>query len=268
MERSWVLFATPLRGLRRSILWWCIGIAALIAVTVAVWPAFRGSSGISEAIDQLPAGVIQALGLQDFGTPAGFLRGNLYELFVPLLLACATVAFVNGQTAGEEANGRLELFLAQPVSRAALFLGRALAAAVALALTVATVLVVQVAANRAFGLTIEMSRLLTTIALCGLLAALHGALAYAVAGARARPPLVLAVGIGVAVLGYVIAALFPLSDVLEPWQSVSPWEWAFGGDPLVNGAEAWRYLALLLPTIGLVLLGTILVTRRDVAAAA
>ena len=82
----------------------------MIAVTVAFWPAFRGSSGISDAIGQLPAGVIQAFGLQDFGTPAGFLRGNLYEFFVPLLLAAAVVAFVNGQTAADETNGRIELF--------------------------------------------------------------------------------------------------------------------------------------------------------------
>ena len=103
-----------------------------MAMTIAVWPAFKGSSGISQAMDQLPSGVVQAFGLQDFGTPAGFLRGNLYDFFVPLLLAVAAVMLVNGQTASEEAAGRLELYLAQPVARRAVLLGRAVAALIAL----------------------------------------------------------------------------------------------------------------------------------------
>ena len=90
----------PLRQMRRSLLGWGIGLGALVAVTVAFWPAFRGSSGISEAIDQLPSGVIDAFGLAGFGTPAGFLRGNLYEFIVPLLLAIAAVAAANGVHGG------------------------------------------------------------------------------------------------------------------------------------------------------------------------
>jgi len=114
----------PLRQMRRSLVGWAIGLGAVVAVTVAFWPAFRGSSGISEAIDQLPAGVIQAFGLAGFGTPAGFLRGNLYELIVPLLMAVAAVAAANGLTAAEEDAGRLETYLSQPVSRQSVFFGR------------------------------------------------------------------------------------------------------------------------------------------------
>ena len=49
-----------------------------------------------------------------------------------------------------------------------------------------------------------------------------------------RPGIVLGVGMALAVAGYVAVALFPLSDVLEPWKHASPWDWALGGDPLVN----------------------------------
>ena len=125
------LVATPLRAVRRATFWWTLSLAALVAMTMAVWPAFKGSSGISQAMDQLPSGVVQAFGLQDFGTPAGFLRANLYDFFVPLLVAVAAVMLVNGQTANEEAAGRLELYLAQPVDRRAVLLGRAIAALIA-----------------------------------------------------------------------------------------------------------------------------------------
>jgi ABC-2 type transport system permease protein len=261
------MFEVAFPAMRRSVVAWAIGLGLLIAATVAFWPAFRGSSGIGEAIDQLPAGVIQAFGLQDFGTPAGFLRGNLYELFVPLLLACAAVGLVNGQTASEEANGRLELFLAQPVERRAIYLARAAAAIVALVAIVVAAALVQLAADAAIGLQIATAPLLATIVLSGLLAFLHGGVAFAVAAARPQPPLVLGIGIGLAVAGYVVAGLFPLNDVLAPWQHVSPWSWAFGGDPLVNGAEPWRYLALAVPGCLAFLSGVILVERRDVAVA-
>lgn len=257
----------PLRQMRRSLVGWAMGLGALVAVTVAFWPAFRGSSGISEAIDQLPAGVIEAFGLAGFGTPAGFLRGNLYEFIVPLLLAVAAVAAANGLTAAEEDAGRLETYLSQPVSRQSVFVGRTVALAVWLAVLTASILLVQLISETAVGLEIDTMRVVSTVVLCGSLALLFGTLALAVAGWLARPSVVLAIGIAVAVGGYLVSALLPLSDVLKPWSSLSPWKWALGGDPLVNLAEPWRYAVLLLPAIALAALGVAGFVRRDVRAA-
>jgi beta-exotoxin I transport system permease protein len=261
------LVAEPLKAMRRATLWWAVGLAALVAGTVAFWPAFSGSSGISQALDQLPAGLVQALGLENFGTPAGFLRGNLYDVFLPLLLAIAAVALVNGQTASAEAGGRLELLFAQPVDRRGVWLGRAVACLVALVCIVAAFAVVQVGVDAVVGLQINPGYLLSTVALCGLLGALHGSLAVAIAGARARPSLVLGLGIGIALAGYLVAALFPLNSVLAPWRHLSPWDWAFGGNPLEHPTEVWRYAALILTSIILTGFGFIAVGRRDVAAA-
>jgi ABC-2 type transport system permease protein len=260
------LVAGPLRAMRRAALWWSIGIGSLVAVTLGFWPAFRGSSGISQAIDQLPSAVIQAFGLENFGTPAGFLRGNLYELFVPMLFAAAAVALANGQTASEEAAGRLEIYLAQPVDRPAVFAGRGVAAAIALTAIVLVVTLIQLGADALVDLRIDPGLLLSTVLLCSLLGALHGALALALAGLRPRPSMVLGVAIGVAIGGYLVAALFPLTSVLEPWRHVSPWDWALGGNPLESPTEPWRYAALGIPTIVLGVIGLAAFDRRDVAA--
>ena len=259
------LVAVPLRALRRSVFWWAAGLASLVAGTVAFWPVFKGSSAITDALDQLPSGILGALGLANFGTPAGYLRGNLYELFLPLLLAAAAVVFVNGQTAGEEAAGRLEILLAQPVDRRALFLGRAVAALIALIALTLILAVVQFGIDAVVDLRIDSGYLLSTILLCALLAALHGSVAFAVACLRARPSRVLGIGIGVALAGYLVAALFPLSSGLEPWRHISPWDWAFGGDPLGHATEGWRYAALAVPAILLTAGGILAVARRDVA---
>ena len=261
------LVGGPLRAMRRAVFWWCLGLAALVAATISIWPAFKGSSGLSQAIDQLPSGVVQAFGLADFGTPAGFLRANLYDFFVPLLIVIAAVVLANGQTASEEASGRLELYLAQPIDRRAVLLGRAIAALVALAVISVVLLIVQLGADAAVDLGIDTGYLVSTIALCALLGALHGSLAVAIAGVRARPSLVLGVGIGVAIAGCVVASLFPLSSVLAPWRHLSPWDWAFGGNPLEQATELWRYVALAVPSVILTAIGMFAVARRDISGA-
>jgi ABC-2 type transport system permease protein len=247
--------------------WWSVALTVLVAATVAFWPAFKGASGISDAIGNLPPTVIDAFGLRDFGTPAGFLRGNLYELFVPLLLSIAAVALVNGQTAADETAGRLEIPLSQPVARRALFLARALACLTAVAAIAVVTIVVQIVFDNLVGLSIEAQRVVATAILCGLLAGVHGSVAYAIACLVARPSLVLAAGVGLTIGGYIVAALFPISTILEPWRVISPWSWALGSDPLVNGAEPWRFGLLAAVTAAALVAGTMVVARRDVAAA-
>lgn len=261
------ILVAGLRTLGRAVMGWSVGLAALIAATVAFWPAFRGASGISAAIDSLPSGVIAAFGLEDFGSPAGFLRGNLYELFVPLLLTIAAAAFVNGQTAGDERAGRLELYLSQPIDRGRVYASRAAAAFLGLTAVAVVALVAQLAMDAGMGLAIDGGLVTSTVVLCALLAALHGALGYAIACLRPASSLVLGGAVGVALAGYVVNALFPLVTGLASWVWISPWQWALGGDPLVHAAEAWRYAALLVPAIVLAILGTLAVDRRDVAAA-
>jgi ABC-2 type transport system permease protein len=256
----------PIRSIRRATIVWAVSLAALVAMTVAVWPAFRDSAGFGDILGQLPDGVISALGLQDIQTPAGYLRGNLYDFFVPLLLAGASIGFANSLLSSEEDAGRLELTLSGPVTRQWVFLGRAIAVLVCtIALTVA-VTAAQVFSDAAFDLRIASDRLAATLVLSGLLALFHGGLAIAVAGFVARPAAVLGIGLLVAVGGCTAEALLPLTDLRE-LVHVVPWDWAFAGDPLTGPTEAWRYLALAIPAVVLTVLGAWAFVRRDVSAA-
>ena len=257
----------PIRAIRRTTILWAIFIAALVAVTVAVWPAFRDSTAVNDIMNNMPSGIVKAFGLEGFGTPAGFLRGNLYDFFIPLLVAGAAVGFANSLTAGEEDAGRLEVVLAQPVTRQAVFAGRAVAVFAGTLLVVVATAVVQFASDAAVNLQIGSDKLLATLVLSGLLGLFHGGLSLAIAGIRARPSVVLGVGLAVAVAGALVAMIFPLSDALRPLAQASPWNWAFDGDPLVNGAEAWRYAALGVPAVAMAVFGIWAFGRRDVSAA-
>ena len=121
--------------------------------------------------------------------------------------------------------------------------------------------------DAAFDLQIGTRFVLSTVVLSGLLAAFHGSLAVAVAGIRGRPSLVLAIGLGVAFAGLIANSLFPLSAVLAPWRHLSPWDWAFGGNPLEQATDLWRYAALAVPSVILTTIGLVAVAKRDISGA-
>ncbi|MEO8511578.1 MAG: ABC transporter permease subunit [Chloroflexota bacterium] len=264
--RAWELLAVPLRAARRAGLIWAVSIAALIVLTVAFYPSFRDSAGLDDLMAEIPEPLVDAFGLADFGTPAGFLRGNLYAVLVPLLLAVAGVLLMNGQTAVDEDSGRMEPYLAQPVTRASVFLGRVGGVLLWLLVIGVLMLAAQLISDEIFGLEIATDRIVATVVLCLLLGVLHAGVAALIAGWTGRPGVVLGIGMALAVAGYVVMALFPISDVLAPWRHVSPWDWALGGDPLTNATEVWRYLALGVPALVLIGLGAWTFGRRDVQA--
>ncbi|MGO9205719.1 MAG: hypothetical protein ACLQBX_05945 [Candidatus Limnocylindrales bacterium] len=268
MSARWAeLVGGPFRASWRAALGWSVAFVVLIVSTMAFWPAFRGSSGITTAIDQLPAPLLSAFGLQGFGTPAGYLRGGLYELVMPLCFAAAGVLFANSATAAEEDAGRLELYVSQPISRGAFFTGRAIAVFAWLVVLTLVALAIQLASDQVFGVPIATGRVAATVVLCGLLGAFLAGLCLAVAGFVARPQMLFSAGFGVAYMSYLILALFPLSSLLAPWRQIAPWGWALGGDPLVNGSEAWRYLLLGGPAVLLAAVGVIAFARRDIRSA-
>lgn len=261
------LVAVPIRALRRAGLVWSLSLAALIVLTVAFYPAFRDEPELGDLVAGMPQSLIDALGLADLASPEGFLRANLYAVLVPLLVAVAGVLLMNAQTAADEDRGRMEPYLAQPVVRSGLFGGRVTGVVVWLIIIGIVMLGAQLASDAAFGLEVPAGRVVATIVLCVLLGLFHAGVAATVAGWTGRPGLVMGIGVGLVVAGYVASALFPISDVLAPWRHLSPWDWAFGTDPLTGDAEVWRYLAVGLPALVLSALGAWLFSRRDVVAA-
>ena len=214
-SRSLELLLGPMRAVRRAGLLWAASLAALVAMTVAFWPAFKGSTGMTEMLDQMPPGLVPAFGLQDFGTAAGYLRGNLYALLVPLLLAGAAVGFTNSLTAAEEDFGRFEILLSQPVSHRAVFLGRAVGVFAWVGLLTLATAAIQLVADPIVGLSIPTDRLASTLAAVRPARSLP---CRPVPGDRRRPgpaSTVLGVGLFVAFAGCTVAALFPISQPLS-----------------------------------------------------
>lgn len=258
-----LLVRHDLAALRRSMLWWSIGLLTLSLVNVAFWPSLEGSDAM-EAFDDMGS-LLEAFGAQNMGTPAGYLDGQMFAFLLPLLLTGMAVAWVSGRTAGEEDAGRLEVLLSLPVSRPSVWLVRWSASMLAVVVVAAAVGVLVVATRPVFSLEeVRPTAVATAVAGCIALAALSAAVSYAAAGLGARRGLAAGLAVAVTVTGYVMAYLAPLNDRLDWLRSWSPWHWALGEQPVSDGVALLPALGVAALTALLVAVGTVGVARRDV----
>jgi ABC-2 type transport system permease protein len=261
------LLRRGLHAQRRSGFWWCVGILALALVSVAFWPSLKGSTALTD-MTKSSKSLMEAFGVQDLATAAGYLDGQMYALMLPLLLSGLAIAATSALTAGDEDAGRLELVHALSVSRTAVWLSRIGAATIVLGVVTALTALVVALSLGPFSLEgIGVSRIIAVTLACGALALFHGAVAYAVAGAGRSRAVSAGAAIAVLVVGYVASYLLPLSDALRGFRKVSPWYWAIGTQPITDGLSAAWIVLLLGATAMLVAIGTILVNRRDIRSA-
>lgn len=255
-----------MRALRRSALWWAIGIVSFIVVNLAFWPSLESSAAL-DGFDEMGA-LLEAFGAQNIATPAGYIDGQLFALLIPLLLSAMVIMSVSGLTAGDETAGRLELLHALPVGRRTVWFGRWLASMLTLiGVSVAGGLVTlvclpvfsldEVAPGRVIGATIGSA----------LLALLHGAVAYLVAGFGGNRAQSAGAAFVVLIVGYVLNFILPISDALAGARRWSPWNWALGEQPVTNGIGATGTTLVAVAGLTCVAAGTWAIERRDLRTA-
>jgi ABC-2 type transport system permease protein len=237
---SAVVLTRYLRDTRRSAAWWALGMVALVAFTVAFYPSVRDNPTFDELFDDLPEAVRALVGAQEgipLTSPPGYLHGRLFSVMVPVLL----ITFGVGQGAkaigGSEADGTLELLLANPVTRRGVAAGRYAALVLLLgAVTVALALSL-LALGPTVGLLdgLSLPRLLGASAAAFCIALLHATLAFAVGAAVGRPGPAVAVATAVASAGYLLQSLAAASDKLRSLEVLSPWHWYLDRNVLADG---------------------------------
>ena len=125
------IFIQTLRNLRWQIFWYGIGLALMAALVIYVYPSYA-----SQLADfNIPEAMRALTGNVDYGTGAGFLSGEFLS-WVPIVVAVFAIMSGTSAIGSEEANGTLDLLLAQPISR------RRVAVEKLAALLVSTLLVV------------------------------------------------------------------------------------------------------------------------------
>ncbi|MBD3552935.1 ABC transporter permease subunit [Streptomyces sp. SP18CM02] len=249
---------------KRTLIAWSAALVLLALSVVGAWPSMEKSGALEDFASGVSPEMAAAFGIDQISSASGYLKGNLYAVLLPLLLGLMAVTATAALTGGDEEAGRLELLLALPVARRTVFLVRFLCVAFGLAVTSVLVWLSVYGSVVSFDMDVSGGGVAAVTLTVGLLAVLHAGVAYAVVGFGLGRGPALGVAAGVLVVGYLLHAIAPMSDSLEPLSNVSPWEWALGGDPLVNGVP-WGGVALLVVLSAVIVAaGTYVVDRRDV----
>jgi ABC-2 type transport system permease protein len=253
---------------RRSLVVWCIALAGLIAMYVAVYPSVKGTgSSFSKLIDEMPA-AYKALfttgGGIDFSTPAGYLNVELFSFMGPIVVLIYAIGAGAAAIAGEEDRHTLDLLLVNAVGRRRLVIEKMLAVTAGVAVLVTALWIALLTEGRIAAMDVPIVNSAAALVHLGLLATEFGALALLVGAYTGRLGASRAVPGVVAVLAYVINALAPLVGWLEPVRRFSPFFQYSGHDPLRSGASIPAILVTALSTVVLVAAAAAAFQRRDV----
>jgi ABC-2 type transport system permease protein len=117
------LLTTAFRQRRRGLLFWSLGLAAVVLMYLPLFPSMEDS--LQTQIDALPEGVAQAFGMTSMDA-AGFAQSTVYGLLGAILIIVFAITAGGRAVAGEEESGLLDLYLAHGISRQRLLAERTL----------------------------------------------------------------------------------------------------------------------------------------------
>lgn len=256
------------RGLldhRRALVGWCLGVIGYVALVASIFPSIKGSADYKKLVEQYPDALKSLFGLAaggDITSGAGYMDAELFSLILPLLVLVLAIGSGARTFAGEEDRGLLELRLSYPVRRRDAVLAKGVALAAEIAVVCACGLAALVVLNSAVGLDLSFWRLLAALGAVGALGLFHGWLALGIGAAIPSRVLALGLPAAVAAAGYLVGGLHQLAGWLDPFRFVSPF-WLVGSTPLQRGVDGWGALVVVAAACGALLLGAVLVGRRD-----
>jgi ABC-2 type transport system permease protein len=256
-------FKHSLRRLRGQIIGWSIGLTLYGLMMISLYDTLQGIEGLAEIIASYPPELMAFFGdMAAIVTPAGYLD-IYYFSYMTLIIGIFAIGASAGLLVGDEEKGILDLVLAHPISRTALFWGRLLG------LVTATIIILLIGwlswAIPAGGTGLNVTRVQLLQPFLPLLAVLLLFAALALLLSMLLPSARLAGMVTGALLvaNFLLDALAQLNEELESVVRLTPLYYYQGGSA-IHGIE-WEWLAgLLLVAALLAVAAWALFQRRDI----
>lgn len=263
MRRS--VFGKWLWDQRRTILVWSLAVSIVGIVYAAFYPSMS-SPDMAAAVEAFPPGLMQALGMTDITSPAGYLESTTYGILGPVLAIIFATSLGSRAIAGEEEAGRLDVLMAHPVERWSVVVQRSLTIIVGLAIAGLLLFAAMLAiAGPAELDSIGTENFAAATVQLVLLALVFAALALAVGALSGSAGLASGVVALAAIGTYFANTLAPMTDSFGWLQQLSPFYYYSGGRPLVNGFQTADAAVLVGTSLVLAVVAVIGFTRRDIA---
>jgi ABC-2 type transport system permease protein len=256
-----------LRRLRGRIIGWSIGLGLYSLMMVFMYDTVLElmGTGAEDLLAAYPPEMMAFIGVADMFeilTPAGYIDAYFFA-YMTVILGIFVIGAATGMLVGDEERGLLDLVLAHPISRSALFASRALAVAVATSLILLVCWLCwaipggQTQLNLTWGkFLLPFIPLLAQLLLFGALALL---LSFWLPSARMAGMLTGALLVG----NYLLMGLYRLNDNLEVVVSLTPFYYYQGGQA-VHGLEGNWLAGILAVTLLFTAAAWFLFQQRDI----
>lgn len=260
------VFLWELMRRRFFVLWWTIGISALISMTILAYVSFKNDTKeLNSTFSDLSGSAGMFFGGTDFFSPVGYLSSQIYYIMLPILLIIMVTTLASSLMNRDENDATIELVLARPISRSALLCAKALAALTILSLVGILTYGVTVASVNIAGITIDQGNLLLTHALSFGFALSFGAISFALmAWSQVTRKIATVIAIVASFGSYIVSSLAGFVDWLELPAKLMPYHY-FDTAALLGGHIATGLIVYL---IGIFIASTALAafgySRRDI----
>lgn len=249
-----------LRLRRRSTIGYTVGLALYTLVVVALYPSFKTSTSLNSLAGSTAAALFGVTG--PLTSPGGWLNGNIYGNFFPLIMLLLTIGYGAAAVAGQDEDGTLALITALPVGRRTILLQKAGAMAVQ-ALLLAAAVTVCVFIGRGFQLTVSPGHTIAISAAVVLMGLDFGLIAMAVGAATGRRGTALGAGAALAAASYLLSSLASTISGIRPGRYLSLVYWSVGNDQITRGVSLGDFTVLLVVGLCAVLAAVAAFGRAD-----
>lgn len=164
---------------RMYLLWWSLGIVALVALTVLAYGTIKNEAGqLNEAFGHLSSNISGFVGTSDMFSPVGYLNSQLFFITLPILFIILSVTLAGSLVSKEERQHTLELLLARPVGRSSLLFAKAFAGILVVAILGIVTAVVTIVCGLAVNIGVSAGYIALATLFMVLFSAAFGAVAF------------------------------------------------------------------------------------------
>ena len=244
---------------RRSLAGYCLGMGVYALVVVAMYPAFKTSTSLDKLIhsDSTAAALFGVTGR--ISSSGGWLNGNIYANFFPLIMLLLTIGYGAACLAGQDEDGTLGLLAALPVRRTIVVAQKTAAMAIQAAVLTVTVAVL-VIIGRSFQLDITIANVASISAAIFLMGLDFGLLAMTAGALTGRKGAAIGAGTALAAGSYLISSLAPVVSWIRPARYASLFYWSVGNSQISHGVSPGSYAVLII--VGLCVLAAAMLAFR------
>jgi ABC-2 type transport system permease protein len=249
-----------LRLRRRSTIGYAAGMALYTLAVVALYPSFRNSTSLDSLSSSTAAALFGVTG--KLTSPGGWLNGNIYGNFFPLIMLLMTIGYGAACLAGQDEDGTLALMATLPVRRRAILFQKVMAMALQ-ALFLAATVTVCIVIGRGFQLTVGAGDAVAVAAALMLMGTDFGLITMALGAATGRRGTALGIASGLAAASYLLSSLAPAISAIRPGRYLSLFYWSVGNDQISRGVSVGDFTVLIIVGLCAILAAVAAFRRAD-----